>query len=434
MSEQLVAFPTLHFRTELPPVVRKELEQFTAGLQTYLPTVTGKGSAGPPGPPGPPGPSGGPPGPAGPTGPAGPEGPEGDQGPPGATGLTGATGPAGQPGAQGVPGPPGQTGPTGNTGPPGQQGPIGNTGPGGPEGPPGAKGDPGVAGPKGDPGLTGPTGPTGAAGPKGDPGATGSVGPPGSTGPAGPTGPQGIVDLQYLGDYTQGPTYKDGDIVIAEDGLAYMCVKTGTTTPPEAWPKLPPDPHHTTHEPGGADAIAALDASVLTTGILPAARLPANVGLLDRTPQTWTGANAFTLGISERGRTTKLGEWIGYTPTWAATGAAPSVGNGAITGRYTLIGKTCFCIGRLTLGSTSNLGSGVWFFGYPPFSSAGVAAMAGQFFLQDTGTASWLAIALHHPSGFIGGMSGGPGQVGPTVPFTFVAGDIIDWSCQYEIA
>jgi hypothetical protein len=41
--------------------------------------------------------------------------------------------------------------------------------------------------------------------------------------------------LEYLGDYTPA-TYKDGDIVVAEDGIAYMCVVDGTTTPPEPWP------------------------------------------------------------------------------------------------------------------------------------------------------------------------------------------------------
>lgn len=41
--------------------------------------------------------------------------------------------------------------------------------------------------------------------------------------------------LAYLGDYAPA-TYKDGDIVVAEDGIAYMCVVDGTTTPPEPWP------------------------------------------------------------------------------------------------------------------------------------------------------------------------------------------------------
>jgi hypothetical protein len=41
--------------------------------------------------------------------------------------------------------------------------------------------------------------------------------------------------LAYLGDYAPA-TYKDGDIVVADDGIAYMCVVDGTTTPPEPWP------------------------------------------------------------------------------------------------------------------------------------------------------------------------------------------------------
>lgn len=35
--------------------------------------------------------------------------------------------------------------------------------------------------------------------------------------------------------------------------------------------------HHTTHEPGGADALAVLDAGILTQGVLPDARLSINV-------------------------------------------------------------------------------------------------------------------------------------------------------------
>jgi hypothetical protein len=39
-----------------------------------------------------------------------------------------------------------------------------------------------------------------------------------------------------------------------------------------------PTAHHATHETGGADAIAALAASVITTGTIASARLPARVG------------------------------------------------------------------------------------------------------------------------------------------------------------
>lgn len=45
--------------------------------------------------------------------------------------------------------------------------------------------------------------------------------------------------------------------------------------------------HHSTHEPGGSDAITALSASILTTGALPDARLSSNVARRDQ-------ANTFT--------------------------------------------------------------------------------------------------------------------------------------------
>lgn len=49
-------------------------------------------------------------------------------------------------------------------------------------------------------------------------------------------GTGGGMNLDYLGDYAPGPVYNDGDIVIGADGIAYMCVVDGTTTPPEPWP------------------------------------------------------------------------------------------------------------------------------------------------------------------------------------------------------
>lgn len=70
----------------------------------------------------------------------------------------------------------------------------------------------------------------------------------------------GGADLDYLGNYAPA-TYNDGDIVIGSDGVAYMCVKDGTTTPPEAWPGSSGGtgsgggPHAPTHEIGGTDII-----------------------------------------------------------------------------------------------------------------------------------------------------------------------------------
>ena len=43
------------------------------------------------------------------------------------------------------------------------------------------------------------------------------------------------LDLEYLGNFTHGPTYSDGDVVVAADGIAYLCVRP-TNTEPAMWP------------------------------------------------------------------------------------------------------------------------------------------------------------------------------------------------------
>ena len=57
-------------------------------------------------------------------------------------------------------------------------------------------------------------------------------------------GPGGGMNLDYLGAYPAAPVYYDGDIVIGPDGIAYMCVVDGTTTPPEPWPGVVPSTTH----------------------------------------------------------------------------------------------------------------------------------------------------------------------------------------------
>lgn len=48
---------------------------------------------------------------------------------------------------------------------------------------------------------------------------------------------QGKIGTTYFGQYqASGHTYYDGDCVIGSDGILYMCVTDGTTTPPAAWP------------------------------------------------------------------------------------------------------------------------------------------------------------------------------------------------------
>jgi len=68
----------------------------------------------------------------------------------------------------------------------------------------------------------------------------------------------------------------------------------------------------------------------------------------------------------ERGRARAIGEWAAYTPSWQSSGVNSALGNGTLTGEYTVIGKTVYARIKLTLGSTSTQGTGFWFFSVPP--------------------------------------------------------------------
>ena len=81
------------------------------------------------------------------------------------------------------------------------------------------------------------------------------------------------MNLDYLGAFASGPVYNDGDIVIADDGIAYMCVVDGTTTPPEPWPGVgiaspigPPGPQGEKGDKGdpGTPATIVADATYWT--------------------------------------------------------------------------------------------------------------------------------------------------------------------------
>jgi len=80
------------------------------------------------------------------------------------------------------------------------------------------------------------------------------------------------MNLDYLGGFVPG-TYNDGDIVVAADGIAYMCVVDGTTTAPEMWPGVglatavgPPGPKGDKGDKGdpGTPATIVADATYWT--------------------------------------------------------------------------------------------------------------------------------------------------------------------------
>jgi collagen type VII alpha len=166
----------------------------------------------------------------------------------------------------------------------------------------------------------------------------------------------GGADLDYSGDYAPTTTYSDGDIVVASDGIAYLCVKDGVTTPPEPWPGSssgggepgPPGPTG----PAGPQGVAGPPGPTGATGATGATGDTGSAG----TP----GEKWFAGAGAPSGATGIVGDWYLDTTTgdvYEKTGASAWTSRGNIKGpagaagvtRPFRLGHTWGLVGDLTL-------------------------------------------------------------------------------------
>lgn len=136
--------------------------------------------------------------------------------------------------------------------------------------------------------------------------------------------------------------------------------------------------------------------------------------------------------VLERGRSVAMGEWQDYTPVWASSGTQPSIGNGTLIGRYTLIGNTCLFRISLSIGSTTNLGSGTWLFG-TPFAVNTVPNSVFTARLFRNGVSHFRAVGVMSNSTQMVLLMDSASGVQPTFPFTWVAGDGLNVSGVIEL-
>ncbi len=150
------------------------------------------------------------------------------------------------------------------------------------------------------------------------------------------------------------------------------------------------------------DEITAVE-TALRTGIFP------------------TGVNSSALPV-----------WVGYTPVWTTSGSAPTLGNALLSGTYLQIGKLVHYTISFSYGSGSSPGTGQWRFTLPVTSaSAGYAAGSGALVDVSVGNygvvaylASTTTVAPYNTDVVSTGVTG-------TVPFTWVAGDLLQLSGFY---
>ncbi len=152
------------------------------------------------------------------------------------------------------------------------------------------------------------------------------------------------------------------------------------------------------------------------------------------------GTNYYVLA-AQSGESTGL-KWTGavtaYTPTWTAGGSSPSIGNGQLGGYWQRYGNLCMVRLFIQMGSTTNEGSGEWYFSLPFTASTGASSLGipGNAYIEDFAVAGYRAQAAIDSTGgrFIWLNSGTNTTVGATTPFTFNTNDYISGSLVYEVA
>ncbi|WP_121713223.1 hypothetical protein [Streptomyces sp. E5N91] len=136
-----------------------------------------------------------------------------------------------------------------------------------------------------------------------------------------------------------------------------------------------------------------------------------------------------------------VGAWQSYTPTWTASGSAPSVGSGgSLIGRYVQIGGAVHFAIKLTGGSGTTWGSGTYSFALPVPVASGID-MIGDAFIGDASAGSaaystgiaFVGAGASTVTAYIGGKNASS-ALSNANPQTFASGDRIWLTGAYEAA
>lgn len=143
-----------------------------------------------------------------------------------------------------------------------------------------------------------------------------------------------------------------------------------------------------------------------------------------------------------------MGAWNTYTPAWTADTTNPAIGNGSLTGKYAIVGKTCHFTMLMQFGSTTTYGSGNYFLSYPVQAGAlgglpqhqgvatsGTGTSAGRAMLtcQPTASANATTYSLWGPASASTSHLGQLGS-GGLLGFAWANGNIMRIGGSYEVA
>lgn len=139
--------------------------------------------------------------------------------------------------------------------------------------------------------------------------------------------------------------------------------------------------------------------------------------------------------LYERGRVVASGEWASYVPTWTAVTGSNTLGNGTLTGRKMVIGKTQFFQISLVFGSTTTGSADAWLFSLPAVANNPARLATGLVYALDSGVADYIgdSITYQFPSATDVYAKVAAGTVTSAVPFTWATADSLTINGYYDL-
>lgn len=157
-------------------------------------------------------------------------------------------------------------------------------------------------------------------------------------------------------------------------------------------------------------------------------------------PRTWVAGEIVTAANMNnhiRGNFRALGDpWTTYTPVWASTGTAPTLGNGTIDGGFAQAGQLVFFSIVLTIGSTSTAGTSIYTLTLPVPTALPANAAVGSAHYFDASPTGYYSYTAYRSGGDAGqiALSATNTRWNATSPVVPAVGDVISVNGCYEAA
>lgn len=129
-----------------------------------------------------------------------------------------------------------------------------------------------------------------------------------------------------------------------------------------------------------------------------------------------------------------------WTPAWTSSGTAPAIGNATVTGKYWQApgGLWVDAFMKVTFGSTSTYGTGVFFFSLPVTAASDqVASSIGVAYYLDSGTAEGGGIVKCESTTLLRVVPAedtNSNNWGQTSPITWTTNDVFQATVRYRAA